>query len=207
MEVYESEHQSRALGFQFEHTTQKDRMYVIKISFTQMGWFHWSKAEWNSKDCDITMWYMKPFIPKKITATCNILNHTPTHSTSHLASIVVVDNVCSQSRSINISPLKTANMASPGSLFGMYKHHEDISAALEYGSPSAIGNDIAFGKQTNQNHPLHGYGSQPSQHPFPSPSQIYQHSSFNMTQSLQPTTSVGQGYPGNGPQWQEYYLK
>jgi len=35
-----------------------------------------------------------PFIALKVTATCNIVNHIPIDSISHLASIVVYHYVC-----------------------------------------------------------------------------------------------------------------
>jgi hypothetical protein len=56
------------------------------------------------------MGYEKPFIPLKVTAKFNILNHTPMYSTSHLVSIIVYHHPGSQSISINGSPPKTVNV-------------------------------------------------------------------------------------------------
>jgi len=54
------------------------------------------------------MGYKKPFIPLKVTATCNILNYTLIYSVSLLASIVVYHHLCSQNMLMNRSPPKTA---------------------------------------------------------------------------------------------------
>jgi len=152
------------------------------------------------------MGYKKPFILPKVTATCNIVNHTLIHSVSFLASIVVYHHVCSQNMSTNGSPPKTANMACSGGRFSTQQRHEDNSESSENSSRTATGKDIPFGKQTNQYQPPHGYSYPPSQQPFPGAAQFYQHSPFNMTPSSQPTTSARQGYQSYGPPWQGYDL-
>jgi len=45
MEAYEGEHLSITLVYEFEHISKKGRMCVIKVSFSQLGWFHGSKVE------------------------------------------------------------------------------------------------------------------------------------------------------------------
>jgi len=152
------------------------------------------------------MGYKKPFVPPKVTATCNILNHTLIYSISFLTSIVVYHHLCSQKMSTNGSPLKTANMARPDGLFSTQQRCEDNSDTLENSSRTATGKDSPFGKQTNQYQPPHGYGYPTSQQPFPGAPQLYQHSSFNMTHSSQPTTSARQGYQSYRPPWQGYDL-
>jgi len=152
------------------------------------------------------MGYKKRFIPPKVTATCNILNHTLIYSISLLASIVVYHHLCSQTVSTNGSPPKTGNMARPGGLFGTQQRREDNSESSENSSHTATGKDSPFGKQTYQYQPPHGYGYPLSQQPFPGAPQFYQHSPFNMTYSSHPTTSARQGYQHYGPPWQEYNL-
>ena len=69
--------------------------------------------------------------------------------------------------------------------------------------------DLSFadvGKHTDQFHHLHGYGYPASEQRNPDALHLYHHSSFKMPQSSQPTTSVGQGYPISGTQWQGYHL-
>jgi len=149
---------------------------------------------------------MKPFSPPKVTATCNILNHTLIYSISFLASIVVYHHHCSQNMSMNASPPTTANMARPGGLVSRQQRREDNSESLENSSRTATGKDSPFGKQTNQYQPPHGYGCPPSQQPFPGAPQFYQHSPFNMTHSSQATTRARQGYQSYGPPWQGYDL-
>ena len=151
------------------------------------------------------MGYKKPCIPPKVTAACNILNHTPIDSISHLTSIVV-DHLCLQNMLTNGSPLKTANMAPPGGLFGMQQRREDNSESSANSTRTATGKDSQLGKQTNQYHLSHGYGYLPSQQPIPDTLHFYQHSPFNMTHSSQPTTSASEGFPSYGPQWQQYDL-
>ena len=44
MEAYKGEHLSNILVDKFEHRTKKGGMCVIKVSFSQLGWFHGSKV-------------------------------------------------------------------------------------------------------------------------------------------------------------------
>jgi len=206
MEASEGEHLSNIQVDEFEHITKNGGMCVIKVSFSQSGWFHWSMMEWKATDHDNTMEYAKPFIPLKVTATCNILNHTPNNSISHLPCIVVYHNLCSQNMSTNGSPLKAVNMAPPNGLFGNDQRHEDNSESSENCSGTATGKECRFGTYTNQYHLPHGYGCLSSQQPFPGAPQFYRHSPFNMTHSLQQTTSANQGFPSYRPQWQGYNL-
>jgi len=150
------------------------------------------------------MGYKKPIIPPKVTATCNILNHTLIYSTSHCTSIVVYHHVCSENVSTKGSPPKTANMAPPGSQFGSRQRRDDTSGFLDNGSRTTTGTDSRSRKHANQYQPPHGNGYPPSQQPFPGATQFYYHSPFNMTHSSQPTTSVSQQYPSYGPPW--YYV-
>jgi len=95
IDVYEGEHLSNILVYEFEHITKKGGMCVIEVSFSQgPGWFHGSKVYSNTTDGDNRIGYKKPFIPLKVTATCNILNHTPIDSISNLASIVIYHYHC-----------------------------------------------------------------------------------------------------------------
>jgi len=206
MEVYEDEHLSNILVYGFEHIIMKGVICVIKVSFSQLGWLHGSKVEWNTTDCDNRMGYKKPFIPPKVAATCTILNHTQIYSISLLTSIVVYHHLCSQNMSMNGSPPKSANTACPGGLFGTQPRCEDNSESSENRSRTATGKDSRFGTQTNQYQPPHGYGYLASPQPFPDTPQFYQHSPFNMTHSSQPTTSARQAYPSYGPPWQGYDL-
>jgi hypothetical protein len=84
---------------------------------------------------------------------------------------------------------------------GMQQRHEDNAEPLKNSAGTATGKGSQFGKQTNQFQPPHRYGYPPSHQPFPGGLQCYQHSPFNMTHSLQPTTSASQGYPSYGQQW------
>jgi len=152
------------------------------------------------------MEYMKPFIPLKVTAMCNIRNYTPIDSLSHLASIVFYHHLCSQSMSVNGSPLKTVYTALYGGWFGTQPCHDHNSGLWDKCSWTATGQDSRFGKHTEQYHPQHGYGYPPSQQPFPGAPQFHQQSTFNMTNSAQPTTSARQQYPSYRPQWQVYDL-
>ena len=45
MEAYESEHLSNLVVYGLEHIPKKGRMCVIKVSFSQPGWFHGSKVQ------------------------------------------------------------------------------------------------------------------------------------------------------------------
>jgi len=103
------------------------------------------------------MGYKKPFIPPKVTATCNILNHTLIYSISLLASIVVYHHLCSKNMSTNGSPPKRANMAHLGGLFGKQQCREDNSESSENSSRTPTGKDSSFGKQTKQYQPAHTF--------------------------------------------------
>ena len=168
IDAYKGEHLFNILLYGFEHMTKKGGMCVIKVSFSQPGWFHGSKVEWNTTDHDNRMGYKKPFIPPKVTATCNILNHTLFDSISLLASIVVYHHLGSQNMSTNGSPRKTANMARPSGEFGTHHSREDHSESSEHSSRTATDKDSRFGKQSKQYQPPHGYGYPPSQQPFAS---------------------------------------
>jgi len=124
-EAYEGEHQSNILVYGFEHITKKGGMCVFKVSFSQPGWFHQSEVEWNTTDRDNRMGYKKPFIPPKVTATCNKLNHTLIYSISRLASIVVCHHRGSQNMTTNESLQMIANMARPAGLFGTQRRRGD----------------------------------------------------------------------------------
>ena len=45
MEVYEGENLSNILVYDFEHITKRGGICVIKVPFSQPGWFHESKVE------------------------------------------------------------------------------------------------------------------------------------------------------------------
>jgi len=45
IEAYEGEHVSYIVVYGFQHITKKGGMCVIKVSFSQLGWFHGSKVE------------------------------------------------------------------------------------------------------------------------------------------------------------------
>jgi len=145
------------------------------------------------------MGYTKPIIPLKVIAICNILNHTPSYSTSHHTSIVVYHHVCSPNMSMKGSPLQTANRAPPGGLFGSQQCCDDNSGSSDDGSHTTTGKDSRYRKHPNQYQLPHGYGYPPSQQPFPGAPQFYYHSPFDMTHSSQPTTSIRQQYPSYGP--------
>ena len=163
MEAYTGEHLSNILVYGFEHITKKGRMCEIKVSFSQLCWIHGSKVEWNTTDGDNRMGYKKPFIPPKVTATCNLLYHTPIYSIPLLASIVVYIHHCSQNMSTNRSPPQLVYMVCQGALFSTQQRHEDNSESLENSSWTPTGKDSWFGKQTNQYQPPRGYGHPPSQ--------------------------------------------
>ena len=125
MEVYEGENLSNTEVYEFEHITKSGRMGVIRVSFSQPGWFDGSKAERNTTGLDNRMGYKKPFIPPKVTATCNTLNHTAIYSISLLASIVGYHHLYSQIMSTNGATPKSANMALLGGLFCTRQHRDD----------------------------------------------------------------------------------
>lgn len=89
----------------------------------------------------------------------------------------------------------------------MQQCHEDISESSENRFRTATVQHSQCRNQTNQCHSPHGYGYPPSQQSFPGTPQFYPHSPLNMSHSTLPTTSTCQGYPSNGPQWQEYDLQ
>ena len=158
IEAYEGEHLLNILVCEFEHITKKGGMCVIKVSFSPPVWFHGSKVEWNTTDCEYRMGYKKPCIPLKITATYTILNHSLINSISHLAAIVVYHHLCSQNMSMNGYALKTAYKAPRGGQFGMQQRRGDNSESSENSSQTANGIDRSVLKQPNQYHSLHGYG-------------------------------------------------
>jgi len=106
----------------------------------------------------------------------------------------------------NWSPPKTVNIAPPCGLFGLQQRGDGNSELPDKSSRHAIRKDSQFGKDTNQYHPPQGYGYPPSQQPFPGAPQFHHQSPFNMTHSLQPTSSASQGYPSYRPPWQRYDL-
>jgi len=55
MDAYKGKHLSNTLVYECEYITQKGRMNVIKVSFSQLGRFHKSKSEWNTTDYDNRM--------------------------------------------------------------------------------------------------------------------------------------------------------
>jgi len=147
MESFEGEHLSNMIVFEFQHITMKYWMHVIKVSFSQPGWFDALKVGWNASDHGNTMGYKIPFIPPKVTATCNILNHTVIYSVSLLASIVVYLHLCSQNMSMNRHPVKAANMARPRRVFGTEQCHKVNSESSENSSQSRTGKDSRFGEK------------------------------------------------------------
>ena len=153
------------------------------------------------------MGYKKPFLPPKVTATCNILNHTLIYSTSHRASIIVYHQLCSQTMSTKESPPKTVIMAPLRGLFGLKNCRDDYSESPDNGTQPATCKHNRSGQHAIQYQPLHGSGYSPSQPPFPGSPQFYHHSPFNMKHnSSQPTTSVSQQYPRYAPLWQGFDL-
>jgi hypothetical protein len=152
------------------------------------------------------MGYQKALIPPKVTAICNILNHTLIYSISLLPSIVVYHHHCSQNMSTNGYSPKKVNMAHPGDVFGAQQRSEDTSKSSEKSSQSAPTKDSVFGKQTNQYHPPHGFGNLSSQQPLTGAPLFHEHFPINKTHSSQPTTGASQGNPSFGPQWQGYDL-
>jgi len=205
MGAHESEHLSNILVYESVHITKKGGMLVIKVSFSQgPGWFHGSQVWWNTTLRDKRMGYKKPIIPPKVTATCNIHNHTPIYSTSHHRSIVVHHHLCSQNMSTKGFLPKTPNMAPLGGQFGSQWRHVDDSGSSDNGSRTTTGTDSRSTKHATQYQPPHGYDYPPTQQPFSGAPQFHHHSTFNLTRSSQPTTSVSQQYPGYGPPWQGY---
>jgi hypothetical protein len=104
------------------------------------------------------------------------------------------------------SPLKTVNMAPPGSLFGFQQRSDDNSESSDKSSQHSTRKDSQFGIYTKQYHPPQGYCHPPSQQPLPVPPPFYHHSPFTMTHSSQPTRSTSQGSTSYGPPWQGYDL-
>jgi len=149
IQAYEGEHLSNIVVYGLEYITQKGGMYVIEVSFSQPGSFHGPRMELNTTDRDKRMGYKKPFILPKVTATCNILNHTLIYSISLPTLIVVYHHHCLQNMSTNGSPPKTVNMAHPSSLFGTQQSREENSDSSENSSRTATGKDSRFGTQTN----------------------------------------------------------
>ena len=80
------------------------------------------------------MEYKMPFLLPKVTATCNILNHTAIYSASHCAFIVVYHRLCSPTMSTKGSPPKTAYMAPPGGQFGSQQCRDDNSESPDNGT-------------------------------------------------------------------------
>jgi len=156
------------------------------------------------QDRGIRMGYKNPFIPPKVTATCNILNHTPICFISYLVSMVVYHHFDSQNMSMNRSPLKTVNMAAPGGLFDTQECCVGNAESSENSSQSTTGKHSWCGNQTNQYHAPYGYGCPPSQPPFPGTAQFYQQSPFNKTHSLQPMTSAREVFLRYKQLWQRY---
>ena len=137
--------------------------------------FHFLKAQIGFMDerysdttaHDNRMGYKTPIIPPKVTATCNILNHTPIYSTSHYASGVVYHDCFSLTMSMKGSTPQSANMAPLGGLFGSQQLCHDDSGSWDNGSWTATGKDSQSRKHANQYHPPHGYGCPAPQQPFP----------------------------------------
>jgi len=66
------------------------------FNFSKPGWFHGSKVSSETPTVgDNRKGYKKLFIPLKVTATCNILNHKLIYCIFHLACIVVYHCLCS----------------------------------------------------------------------------------------------------------------
>jgi len=106
--------------------------------------------------------------------------------------------------STNGSPPKTANMASPGGLFGSQQRSDDNVGASDSHAGNTPNKDTQFGQPTNQFPPPPGYRYPPSQPPFPGAPQFYHHAPFNMTPSSQPSSGATEGYARYGPPWQGY---
>jgi len=175
-------------------------LFLSRVGFMDPWWSETPQivtSEWDIRSPSFCRRSLLP--PLYSTIVQLILYHFSHH-------IVVCHHLCSLDGSMYGSPPKTVNMASPGGLFGMQQPLEVNAQSPENSSRNATDKDSRFGKQTNQYHLPHGYGYPHTQQPFPGAPQFYQHSPFNMTHSLQPTTSASQGYPTYGPQWQGYDL-
>jgi len=150
---------------------------------------------------------MQPFIPPKVTTTCNILNITPIYSTSPLEYIVVYHQRCWLSMLTKGSPLRTVKWPPLCGLFGSQPCHDNNSGSCDNSSGSAGLKASRSGKHTNQYHLPHGYGYPPSQQPFPSAPQFDCNSPSNMTHnSVKPTTSAHHRFPRYTPPEQRYDL-
>jgi len=97
-------------------------------------------------------------------------------------------------------------MAPPGGLFGSEQHGDANSESLDTSSRHATRKDSQLGKHSSQYHPPQGYGYPPPQQPSPGAPQFYHQFPFNMTHSLQPTSSASQQYRSYGPLWQGFDL-
>jgi len=106
--------------------------------------------------------------------------------------------------STNGSPLKTANMAPPGGLFGSQQRPDDEVGASVNHAGNTPNRDTQFGEPTKQFPPPPGYSYPPLQPPFPGAPQFYHHAPFNMTPGSQPSSGATQGYVSYGPPWQGY---
>lgn len=152
---------------QYEHTLHKRVMSTIKISVSKLGWFPESMVYWNTIICGNRMGYKNHFIPLKITAICNILKHTPIHSTSHHTSIEVYHNYWSQSMSMTGSRLKRANSTPPDSRFRYQRCLDNHSGSCVNSPRTVTGLDNRSGQSNNWCHWTHGSGYPPSLQPFP----------------------------------------
>jgi hypothetical protein len=84
-EAYKGEHVSNIVVFDFNHITVKHGMLMIVASFYSPSRSHGSWVKQNIAVYHYLTRYNKPLILPKVTAICNILNHTPMNSTTHLA--------------------------------------------------------------------------------------------------------------------------
>jgi len=173
------------------------------ISFSQPG-FMGSTVLWNT-----SMWQRRcikeAFIPRKVTATFNILKCTPLHSNSPIQLIIcLLPPFCSHTMLTNWSPPKTTNMAPTGALFGSQQRPDDNVGDSDNNAGNTPSKDTQFRQPGNQIHPPPRYSSPPSQPPSPHAPQFYHHATFNMTPSSQPSIGAAQKYPSCGPSWQAY---
>jgi len=152
------------------------------------------------------MGYTKSFIPPKVTVPSNVFNRIRIYCILLFASLVAFHHRRSQIIWMNGSPTQTTNMTCSGGLCGTPQRHKNDSESSGNSSQTSTGKDIQFVNQTNQYHPLHGYGYLSSQQPFPDTPQLYQHFLCNITHNSQPTTCARQWYESYGLQWQGYNL-
>jgi hypothetical protein len=109
-----------------------------------------------------------------------------------------------QTVSMNGSPLKTTNVASPVELYGSQPQPEENVGSSDFNTGNTSSKDTQFQQPPNQLYPPQWYSYPPSQPQVPGAPQFCHPAPLNLTPISQLICGVTEEYTSSGSSWQGY---